>query len=403
MVKREAAILFIFITVFVDVIGFGIIIPIMPSLIGKLIDGNLSEASMYSGWLMFAFSIMQFVFSPILGNLSDRYGRRPVLLLSLMGFGIDYILLAFAPNIVWLFIGRVIAGIMGASYTTATAYIADISTPEKRAQNFGMIGAAFGLGFIIGPVIGGLLGKFGTEVPFLFASALTLLNCVYGFFVLPESLLPENRRPFDWKRANPVGSLVQLKRYPLILGLIGSFLCFNIAGHAAQSTWTFFTMEQFKWDEAWVGYSLGVVGLLIAIVQGGLIGKVNAWIGMKRSIYWGLAIYALGCVLIALSTETWMVFAALIPFCFGCIAGPTIQSLMSGQVPANEQGELQGALTSLMSVTAIIGPLLMTYLFSLFTEAGAIVYFPGAPFIAAMLLTLLAVFLAYGTLKKIKA
>jgi len=225
--QRKAALGFIFVTLLLDVIGFGIIIPVFPKLISELIHGDLSEASVYSGWLMFAFSTAQFMFSPVLGNLSDRFGRRPVLLISLFGFGLDYLFLVFAPNIAWLFVGRIIAGITGASITTATAYIADITPPEKRAQNFGLVGAAFGLSFIIGPVIGGVLGQYGSRVPFYAAAALTFLNWLYGFFILPESLPAENRRPFNWKRANPVGSLLQLKKIPRCGGL-GKFTGFYL-------------------------------------------------------------------------------------------------------------------------------------------------------------------------------
>ena len=231
----------------------------------------MSDASVYGGWLMFAFAAMQFIFSPILGGLSDQYGRRPVILISLFGFGLDYILVALAPSIGWLFLGRIFAGITGASFTAASAYIADVSTPEKRAQNFGMIGAAFGLGFIIGPVIGGVLGQYGARVPFYAAAGVTLLNWLYGYFVLPESLSKENRRSFDWKRANPIGSLMHLRKYPVISGLVISLVCIYVAAHAVQSTWSYFTMEKLKWDEAMVGYSLGVVGILVSLVQGLLI------------------------------------------------------------------------------------------------------------------------------------
>jgi DHA1 family tetracycline resistance protein-like MFS transporter len=237
----------------------------------ELTGGGMSDASVYGGWLMFAFAAMQFIFSPILGGLSDQYGRRPVILISLFGFGLDYILVALAPSIGWLFLGRIFAGITGASFTAASAYIADVSTPEKRAQNFGMIGAAFGLGFIIGPVIGGVLGQYGARVPFYAAAGVTLLNWLYGYFVLPESLSKENRRSFDWKRANPIGSLMHLRKYPVISGLVISLVCIYVAAHAVQSTWSYFTMEKLKWDEAMVGYSLGVVGILVSLVQGLLI------------------------------------------------------------------------------------------------------------------------------------
>lgn len=395
---RPAALGFIFVTLLIDVIGFGIIIPIMPELLKELSGGTMSDASRYGGWLMFAFAIAQFIFSPLLGSLSDSVGRRPVLLISLFGFSIDYLILAFAPDLTWLFIGRIFAGITGASFTTASAYIADISPPEKRAQNFGMIGVAFGLGFILGPVIGGVLGKFGTRIPFYAAAGLTLLNWLYGYFILPESLPKENRRSFNLKRANPVGSLVSLKRYPMVLGLVVSFVLIYLAAHAVQSNWTFYTMEKFSWDEDMVGYSLGAVGILVALVQGGLTRVVTPWLGQKRSIYWGLLFYVIGFILFAFASESWMMFAFLVPYCLGGISQPGLQSIISAEVPANEQGELQGALTSLMSATSIIGPPLMTNMFAYFTDKNAPVYFPGAPFVLGGVLTLLALFWAMSIL-----
>jgi DHA1 family tetracycline resistance protein-like MFS transporter len=401
MTNRKPALGFIFVTLLLDVMGFGIIIPILPKFISQLIGGDLSNASLYSGWLMFSFSIMQFIFSPVLGSLSDRFGRRPILLISLFGFCLNYIVLALAPTIAWLFAGRIIAGIMGASISTASAYIADISTPEKRAQNFGIIGAAFGLGFIIGPVVGGVLGQFGSRVPFIAAAALTFANFLYGYFVLPESLSVRNRRRFSITRANPVGSLIQLRKYPLISGLVISLMCIYISNFATQSTWTFFTMEVFHWNEAWVGYSLGVVGLTAAIVQGGLVRVINPWLGLRKAIYVGLIFYLFGLTAIAFASQSWMLFAILIPMSIGGIANPAFQGIMSNQVSANEQGELQGALTSLMSVTSIIGPLLMTGLFSYFTSKNAILYFPGAPFLMAAILVLASLLLAQKTLSKI--
>jgi DHA1 family tetracycline resistance protein-like MFS transporter len=400
--NRKPALGFIFATLLLDVIGFGIIIPIIPKYIEQLTNGDLSDASLYSGWLMFSFSIMQFIFSPVLGNLSDRFGRRPILLISLFGFGIDYLIIAFAPTIGWLFVGRILAGIMGASFTTASAYIADISTPEKRAQNFGLIGAAFGLGFIIGPVLGGVLGQYGTRLPFIVAAGLTFVNWLYGYFVLPESLSKENRRKFDIKRANPVGSLLQLKKYPIIWGMLGSLVCVYLAGFATQSTWSFFTMKAFGWSEALVGYSLGLVGLMAAIVQGGLVRVVNPKLGTIKSIYLGLGFYIVGLTLTAFATQGWMLFVILIPFCLGGIANPALQSVISNEVPSNEQGELQGALTSLMSMTAIVGPLLMTGLFSYFTADSAPIYFPGAPFIMGAILIVASVALARKTLNTFK-
>lgn len=398
--SRKAAVSFIFITLLLDVVGLGLIIPVFPQLIEELIHGNISEASQWAGLLTFAYAIMQFICAPIVGNLSDKYGRRPVLLFSLFGFGIDYIFLSLAPTIWWLFIGRLIAGLFGASFTTATAYIADISTPENRSKNFGMIGAAFGLGFIIGPGLGGLLGEFGARVPFMAAAVLTFLNLIYGYFVLPESLAKEHRRTFEWKRANPLGSLLQLKKYKGVGGLIVSLIFVYIAGHAVQSTWTFFNIEKFQWSNTLMGISLTVIGLLIAIVQGGLIRYINPKLGDERSIYVGLGLYSIGLFLFSFATEGWMMFVFLIPYCLGGIAGPALQSIISGNVPRNEQGELQGALTSLMSATSIVGPLLMTNLFAWFTRPDTEVKFAGAPFFAGAILMLISAVIAARSMKK---
>jgi len=397
--NRKAAIGFIFITLLIDITGLGLIIPVMPKLIEELLHtSDISKASQYAGWLTFAYAITQFVFAPVLGNLSDKYGRRPVLLFSLLGFGIDYLFLSFAPTIGWLFVGRIIAGITGASFTTASAYIADISTNENRAQNFGMIGAAFGLGFILGPMIGGLLGELGPRVPFFVAAGLALLNCAYGYFVLPESLDKEHRRAFEWRRANPVGSLLQLKKYPAVSGLIISMILIYIAGHSVQSNWSFFNIERFNWSPKMIGISLGIVGLLVGAVQGGLVRVINPKIGNEKSIYAGLGLYALGLLLFAFASEGWMMFVFLIPYCLGGIAGPALQSIISGHVPPNEQGELQGALTSLMSATSIVGPPLMTNLFAYFTKAEAPVYFPGAAFFLGALLMIASTYYAYKAL-----
>jgi DHA1 family tetracycline resistance protein-like MFS transporter len=396
--QRKAAIGFIFVTLMIDVTGLGLIIPVLPALIQELTGDNISQASEYGGWLTFTFAIMQFIFAPILGGLSDKFGRRPVLLVALFGFALDYLFLSFAPTLAWLFLGRALAGIAGASITTATAYIADISTSENRAQNFGMIGAAFGLGFIVGPVIGGLLGSLGPRIPFMVAAALTFINFLYGYFILPESLSENNRRPFSWKRANPIGSLKQLKRYPAISGLSVSFILIYLAAHAVQSNWTFFTIEKFGWGEKMIGISLGVVGLLVALVQGGLIRVVNPWLGNEKSVYTGLLLYSAGLFLFAFASQSWMMFVFLIPYCLGGIAGPALQSIISGSVPANEQGELQGALTGLVSLTSIAGPPMMTGLFAYFTKPGAPVHFSGAAFLLGAILMLISAGIAYRSL-----
>lgn len=399
---RSAALKFIFITILVDVIGWGLIIPVMPDLIAGLKHITVNEASKYGGWLLVVYALMQFVCAPVLGGLSDKYGRRPVLLFSLLGFGIDYLFMAFAPTYEWLFVGRVISGITGASFTTASAYIADISDADNRAKNFGMIGAAFGLGFIIGPAIGGQLGVFGLRAPFYAAALLCLLNSLYGYFILPESLSKDHRRPFDWKRANPLGSLLQLKKYPAIIGLVSSMVLVYIGAHAVQSNWSYFNRYRFNWDEKTIGYSLALVGLLVALVQTVVMRKVHPILGNERSIYIGLLLYSLGMFLFAFASQSWMMFAFLVPYCLGGIAGPALQATISNHVPPNAQGELQGILTSLMSLTSIIGPFLMTNIFYYFTKPSAPVHFPGAPFFLGGVLFLISTFFTYRSLYKEK-
>lgn len=399
---RKAAINFIFITLLIDVMGWGLIIPVMPDLISKLKNIPVNEASPYGAWLLSAYAVTQFLCAPVIGNLSDKYGRRPVLLCSLIGFGIDYLFLALAPSYGWLFVGRIIAGITGASFTTASAYIADVSTPETRAKNFGMIGAAFGLGFIIGPALGGLLAGWGIRAPFYAAAILCLLNTLYGYFVLPESLDKEHRREFHWKRANPFGSLLLFKRYPTIGKLAISFFLIYMAAQSVQGNWNFFTIYRFHWTEKMVGISLAVIGLLVAIVQAGLTRVINPKLGNERSIYLGLSLYSFGLVLFAFAAEGWMMFAFLIPYCLGGIAGPALQSVLAGHVPRNEQGELQGALTSLMSLTTIFGPPLMNNLFKFFTTQKAPVHFPGAAFLLGAIFMIGSALMAWLTLRSEK-
>ncbi|HXB32104.1 MAG TPA: TCR/Tet family MFS transporter [Puia sp.] len=401
--SRKAAMSLIFITLFIDVMGFSLIIPVMPSLISSLKGIPFNKASLYGGYLLFAFAAAQFLFSPVIGNLSDRYGRRPVLLSSLFGFGIDYIFLALAPAYGWLFIGRVIAGITGASFTTATAYIADISPdPAERAKNFGMIGAAFGLGFVLGPALGGLLAIWGIRAPFYAAAGLCLLNCLFGYFYLPESLPKENRRPFEWKRANPFGAFKFLTRHPEIGNLAFSFFLIYLAAQAVQSQWNFFTQYRFHWTNGMVGLSLTVVGVLIGGVQAGLTRVVNPRLGNERSIYLGMSFYTIGLVLFAFASQSWMMFAFLVPYCLGGIAGPSLQAVISGHVQPNHQGELQGALTSLMSVTNIIGPIMMAATFNYFTSDKAPFYFPGMHFLIGAVCMLMSTIIIYRVLSREK-
>jgi DHA1 family tetracycline resistance protein-like MFS transporter len=398
--KKQAAIGFIFITLIIDITGWGIIIPVIPKLIEELIHGDISEAAKYGGWLTFAYAFTQFIFAPVMGNLSDRFGRRPILLISLFAFSLDYLLLAFAPTISWLFVGRIIAGITGASITTASAYIADISTPENRAKNFGLIGAAFGIGFIIGPVIGGTLGQFGSRVPFYAAAVLCLINFLYGYFILPESLPPSKRRTFDFKRANPVGSLMHLKKYPSLIGLVMAVFLLYLGSQAVHNNWSYYTMYRFHWDEKMVGYSLGIIGLLVGLVQGVLIRWINPKLGNEKSIYLGLLLYTVGMFLFATATQGWMMFVFLAPYCLGGIAGPALQAIISSKVHADEQGEIQGTLTSLMSASAIIGPPVMSTLFYYFTHKDAPFQFPGVHFVLGGILMLASAILAYYSLRK---
>jgi MFS transporter, DHA1 family, tetracycline resistance protein len=397
---RKAAIGFIFITLLIDVMGWGLIIPVMPKLISELKHIPVNEASPYGGWLLTAYAATQFICAPFIGNLSDQYGRRPVLLCSLLGFGIDYLFLALAPTYGWLFVGRIIAGLTGASFTTASAYIADISTSENRAKNFGMIGAAFGLGFVIGPALGGLLAGLGVRAPFYAAAILCLLNTLYGYFVLPESLDKEHRRKFDWKKANPIGSLKFLASHPAIGGLAFSFFLIYLAAQAVQGNWSFFTIYRFQWTEKMVGLSLAVVGLLVGAVQAGLTRVITPKLGNARSIYLGLLLYTLGLVLFAFANQGWMMFAFLVPYCLGGIAGPSLQATLAGHIPKNEQGELQGALTSLMSFTTIIGPPIMNNLFSYFTRENAPVHFPGISFLLGAIFMFVSVIVAWYVLSK---
>ncbi|MEO7394471.1 MAG: TCR/Tet family MFS transporter [Chitinophagaceae bacterium] len=399
---KKAAIGFIFITLLIDVMGWGLIIPVMPKLISELKHIPVNQASSYGALLLSSYAITQFVFAPVIGNLSDRYGRRPVLLSSLLGFGIDYIFLALAPTYGWLFIGRIIAGITGASFTTAAAYIADISTPETRAKNFGMIGAAFGVGFVIGPALGGLLAGWGVRAPFYAAAGLCLINTLYGYFVLPESLSKENRRPFQWKKANPFGSLKFLSKTPAIGGLAICYFLIYLAAQAVQGNWSFFTIYRFNWTEGMVGISLAVVGLLVGAVQGGLTRVINPKLGNDKSIFLGLLLYTIGLVLFAFASQGWMMFAFLIPYCLGGIAGPSLQATLAGHVLPNQQGELQGALTSLMSLTTIIGPLMMNNLFTYFTSDKAPFHFPGVSFLLAAFFMLLSLIIAWYVFNKEK-
>lgn len=401
--EKNYALVFIYITILIDIIGIGIVAPVLPTLILKLSKGDLSATTQYIGWFISIYAFIQFIFAPILGSLSDRYGRRPLLLWSLLGLGIDYIILAMAPNLIWLFVGRIIAGVMGSSITTATAYVADVSTPEKKSQNFGMISAVAGLGLIIGPVIGGVLGQYGERIPFYAAAGLSIINFMYGVFVLPESLKKSNRRPFSWKTANPIGAMRSIKKEILAPSLIFAFVFIALAGHAMQSTWNVYGMEKFNWKADMIGYSLGFFGVLMVISQGLLIGLFINKLGQKKSIMICLLIYCVSLFLFSLINQSWMAFVVMIPYALGGMATPILQSLISSKVPDNKQGLLQGGLSSIGSITAVFGPLLMTNIFAYFTSGYAPFIFSGAPFVLASVLALIGSVFVYSALKNEKA
>lgn len=394
MQNKPAAVRFILITVLLDMLGIGLIIPVLPKLVTSLYGGDLSEGSHVFGWFVASYALMQFLFAPTLGNLSDAYGRRPVLLVSLLGAGLDYLMMAFAPTWQWLFLGRVLSGVTGANIAVANAYIADVSAPEERAKSFGLIGACFGVGFIIGPAVGGLLGQYGLRVPFLAAAALNLCNTLYGFFVLPESHAPANRRSFDWSRINPLASLRTLARFPVVLGLTATIALDRIAHDSLPSTWVLFTTYRFNWTEWQNGLSLALVGIMFAIVSGGLTGRIVGKLGERRALIFGLCVSALGYLLYGLATKGWMLYAIIAATSIGGVAGAALMALITKLVPANEQGALQGALGSVQSVAAIIGPLMATSLFGYFTSPRAPLHLPGAAFLASSLLVVIAIVMA---------
>ena len=400
MQSKKTALLFIFITILVDVIGIGIILPIIPDLIMELTGEGTAQAVIYGMWLTTAFEGMQFLFSPVLGEISDKYGRRPILLIALLGLSMDYLIHAWAPTITFLFIGRFLAGITGASFTVASAYIADISTPEEKAKNFGLIGAAFGLGFIIGPGIGGFFGEIDIRLPFYIAAGLTFANFVFGYFFVPESLTPENRRPINPLKMIPGVSLVSLKNYKGVLLLIFAFFLANLAGQALPSVWSYYGIERYDWSPREIGISLMVVGVLVAIAQGFLVGIVVKKIGKKKTIISGFILWTVGMFLFSQASEPWMLYAFLIPYAFGGVAGPTIQGVISNQVSEKEQGNLQGAITGLVSVTAILGQLTFSPVFYYFIRPEGEIYFPGAPYVLAAILLFIAFLFATSAMKR---
>jgi DHA1 family tetracycline resistance protein-like MFS transporter len=385
--SHSKALGFIIVVVLIDAISFGIILPVMPSLIMSLSDVGLFEAARIGGYLMFTYAVMQFFAAPILGNLGDRFGRRPVLLFSLTALGLDYLLMGFAPSLFWLFLARMVAGVASSTFSIAYAYVTDITPQEKRAQRFGMVGAAFGGGFVFGPVIGGLLAEFGERVPFFVAAGLALLNVCYGYFVLGESLAQENRRPFQFVRANPVGAVMQLRKYPVVIGLALAYFLYMIGHLSLPSTWTYYTIEKFAWSERQIGISLGFAGIFMILVQAFLIRWAIPALGAYRAGILGMVAMVIGFSGYAFAAQGWQLYPWLALAAISGFVTPSFQSIMTSQIPANAQGELQGALSSVNSITAIIGPLIMTQLFAIFTGPDAPFYFPGVSFLAAAFLS----------------
>lgn len=396
--KAPAPILFIVFTVTLDAMGVGLIMPVMPELIREIRGTSISDAALWGGLMSFTYAAMQFLFGPLLGNLSDRYGRRPVLIISLFFMGLDYLLLALAPTLFLFFIARLISGITGATYSTAFAYLADISNKGQRASNFGMVGAAFGIGFVIGPAVGGLLGELGLRMPFFVAAGFAFANALFGYFVLPETLPPEKRRTFELKRANPFSALLNLRHLPFVGGLMFVTLLSSIANQVYPSIWSYFTIERFGWSLSTVGISLAVYGISSAVMQVWALRIMIERYGERKTAIAGMIITVISLIAMTFIEHGWIVFIGMPIVALGEVVRPAIQGMMADQSNDSEQGELQGVFSSVIAIASIISPLLMTFIFRTFTKETAAFYQPGAPFAAAALLSIIAlvVFIRQG-------
>jgi MFS transporter, DHA1 family, tetracycline resistance protein len=400
MPSSRAALTFVLLSVFIDSLGFGIIIPSLPGVIVELTGEPVATAAGWSGYLMAVYALLQFFMAPVFGNLSDRYGRRPILLASLFAFGVDFLLTGLATSMIWLFVGRAFAGVFGASFATAGAYIGDISDDNNRAKNFGLIGAAWGSGFTLGPVIGGFVAEhIDLRAPFFVAAALALANVAFGFFVLPESLPPERRRAFEWARANPFGAFKSLTHLPMIAGLLFAVFLYQVAHDSLPAVWMFYTQLKFGWGPAEMGWSLTFVGVMTVIVMGGLTGVVVPKLGERRAIVVGFLLMTLGFLGYALVPQGWMIYPAIVLGALGGIANPAVQSVMSKQAGPSSQGELQGAVASIASIAAIISPIFMTQLFGYFSTPTAPVMLPGAPYLVSAVLVFCCVLIGLRTVK----
>ena len=413
----KSAFLFIFITILLNMIGFGVIMPVMPKLIMEVTGEGVAHAAQWGGYLSVVYAIMQFFMMPIIGGLSDRFGRRPVLLISLAAYSFDFLIMAIAPTIGMILVARILAGMFSATFSTANAYIADISPPEKRAANFGLIGAAFGIGFVIGPGIGGFLGEhFGPRAPFYFVAATGAVNFLFGLMAMPETLAPEDRRKFDWRRANAFGNFRQFSKYPIMLPVAAVLFFAQMAHWTYPSIWSYYAIEKFSWSEAMIGASLMYMGLMSGLVQGGLTRVAIPKLGERRAAVIGMSVTAVAYLCFALADKGWMIFAILTFSALGGLAQPSLQGIMSRTIPPNAQGELQGAIAALNSLTMVFSPWIMTQMFSAFSSPGepftmfnvtilsegAPFYFPGAPLVLAFVLELFALALLFLAFKRIQ-
>ncbi len=396
---RKPAVGFIFVTLVLLMLGIGIIIPVLPGLITQFRGGSVAEGSGSYGWLVGAFATMQFIASPILGSLSDRYGRRKVILLALTGSAIDYVVMGLAPNMAWLFVARIISGMTAGSLAACNAYIADVTPPEKRAQAYGLVGVAFGVGFVIGPAVGGLLGQISLRLPFFAAAACVGINAVYGAFVLPESLPVENRRPFSWRRANPVGSLLALRRFRGVVDLAWMYFIFNFANTMLQSVWVLYTGYRFAWTTLQVGLSLTYVGVVAVVVQGGMVKRIIGWTGERRGLVLGLVLSAVTMAGYGTATKGWMFYVLGTLGGLGGISGPAAQALLTKHVPPNEQGALQGSLSGLTSLAYIFGPMIAAWSFGRCIADNAAWHIPGIAFYEASGCIVVALALAFRSFR----
>jgi DHA1 family tetracycline resistance protein-like MFS transporter len=398
--KRQAAFAFVFMTVVLDVLALGVIIPVLPELVKTFMGGDTAQAARITGVFGTVWALMQFIFSPLLGVISDRFGRRPVILVSCLGLGLDYLFMAIAPTLGWLFVGRVISGITAASFATAGAYIADVTPPEKRAASFGMLGAAFGLGFVLGPALGGFLGSYSLRLPFWVAGGLSLLNTLYGMFVLPESLPPERRAGFSWKKANPVGSLVLLRSHPQLMVMAALLFLYHLAHQVLPSVFVLYSNHRYHWDPKTTGSVLATVGICSVIVQALLVRRIVPRIGERRALLTGLFFGAAGFFVYGFASSGAVFWLGVPVFALLGLYGPSAQAITTRLVSPSQQGQLQGANSCVMGITGMIGPVLFTTTFAEFLRADRTWNLPGAPFLLAGALMVVAFFLALAIVRR---